>query len=54
MVKRVNYPMGIIKSVTVNSLNEVTSVEVMKGDTREVVKRHITTIIPLLSVREVK
>ena len=54
LVKRVNYPMGIIKSVTVNSLNEVTGVEVMKGDTREVVKRHITTIIPLLSVREVK
>ena len=28
--------MGIIKSVTVNSLGEITGVEVMKGDTREV------------------
>ena len=47
--KRSNYPMGVIKSVTINSLGEVTSARVMKGKTREVVFRHSTSLIPLLS-----
>lgn len=46
--KRNNYPMGIIKKITVNSLDEVTSAEVLKGKNKEIVHRHSSTIIPLL------
>ena len=48
-MKRSNYPMGRIKSVSVNLLDEVTSAEIVKGKTREVVYRHATSLIPLLS-----
>ena len=41
-------PLGIIKNVTTNSLGEVVSVAVMKGGTREVVNRHVSSIIPVL------
>ena len=47
--KIVNYPMGRIKKVYRNKLDEVTNVEVIKGLTGETLKRHISCIIPLLS-----
>ena len=43
-----NYPMGIIREVTVNELGEVTSALVFKGKTRELVTRHSTSLILLL------
>ena len=46
--KPVNYPMGIIKDVIINDINEVTGATVMKGN-RELVKRHCSTLIPYLS-----
>ena len=46
--KQSNYPMGIIKSVETNSLKEVTAAKVLKGDTKEVVYRHSSSLIPLL------
>ena len=46
LVKPVNYPMGIIRSIVKNNMDEVTGVEVFKGDTKELVKRHVNTIIP--------
>ena len=50
--KRYNYPMGRILNVEVNTLGEVTSARVFKGDTREIVYRHSTSLIPILSVNE--
>ena len=45
-----NYPMGLVKSIELNSNNEVTGVHLIKGKTKEVVKRHISTLIPILEV----
>ena len=50
--KPTNYPMGIIRSVQTNINQEVTGVKVMKGKTRGIIKRHVSTIIPLLSIEE--
>ena len=47
--KRYLYPMGRVLSVEVNELNESTAARVLKGDTREVVYRHATSLILLLS-----
>ena len=44
-----NYPMGLIKELEVNSNGEVTDAVVLKGKTRELVKRHISTLIPFLA-----
>ena len=46
-----NYPMGIVKDLQVNSLDEVTGATVKKGN-KELVKRHSSSLIPLLSVKE--
>ena len=46
--KQSNYPMGIIKSVETNDLNEVTAAKVLKGDTKEIVYRHSSSLVPLL------
>ena len=40
--------MGIVKKTFENSLGEVTSAVVMKGNTREDVYRHVASLIPLL------
>ena len=45
-----NFPLAIVKKVTKNDLEEVTAVEVLKGKTKEIVSRHVTSIVPLLSV----
>ena len=50
--KRYNYPMGRIVGVEENNLGEVTSARVIKGGTREVVYRHATSIIPLMSLED--
>ena len=42
--------MGIIRSLVKNDMGEVTGVEVFKGETKELIKRHINTIIPLLTL----
>lgn len=46
------YPMAIVRKVFVNEMGEVTDVEVLKGKTRELVKRHVSSTIPLLSCDE--
>lgn len=46
-----NYPMGRIKETLKNILNEVTDVKVLKGN-GEIVKRHVSSIIPLLSSQD--
>ena len=49
LLKPVNYPMAIIRDVTINSLGEVTEVSAFKGSTRELVRRHTASVIPLLA-----
>ena len=38
--------------MVINDLDEVTTVSVFKGATKELVKRHVTSIIPLLTASE--
>ena len=47
-----DYPMGLVKEIQVNDLGEVTGATIMKGKTRELVKRHSSVIIPLLTVNQ--
>ena len=49
MLKPTNYQMAIVTKVIINDLEEVTAVEARKGKNREVVKRHVNSIIPLLT-----
>ena len=46
--KRYLFPMARVLSVEVNSLNEVTAAKLIKGDTREVVYRHVNSLILLI------
>ena len=41
-----NYPLGIIKKIFKNDLDEVTCAEVLKGKTNEITKKHVTSLIP--------
>ena len=50
--KPANYPMGRIQSVLKNDLGELTGAKILKGSTREVVKRHASVLIPLLKMSE--
>lgn len=51
--KPINYPMARVKEVKVNVNNEVTDAILIKGKNRELVKRHVTSIIPILSSNEI-
>ena len=51
-LKAQNYPMGIVKKIITNDISEVTGALVFKGGTKELVKRHVTSLIPLLSQQE--
>ena len=44
--------MCIVRKVITNEINEVTSAELLKGATREVLMRHVTSLIYLLSKNE--
>ena len=46
--KPANMPMGRIVEIYRNDLGEVTSARVLKGASREVLKRHASVLIPLL------
>ena len=48
--KPIDFPMARIIEIVKNSNNEVTGVVAKRGQTGEIVKRHSTTIIPLLQV----
>jgi len=50
--KRCNFPMGRVLEINMNDLQEVTDVVVLKGNTKEKVSRHVTSLIPVLQVRE--
>ena len=48
--KAFDYPLARIKKIIVNDLGEVTNVVAMKGKNKELVKRHSSTVIPLLKL----
>jgi len=48
-IKPSNYLMGRVINTTLNNLNEVTSVTVLKSSTRELVYRHVTSLIYLFT-----
>ena len=50
--KRYNYPLGSSLSGVKNDLDETTGAIVLKGNTREKVKRHSRTLIPLLTIND--
>ena len=50
-LKPINYPMARVLEVEKNSLEEVTAVKAKKGN-GEVVRRHVSDVIPLLSAEE--
>ena len=49
LTKRINYPYALVTSVEENDLGEITAVIVKKGATGEKVRRHVNSIIPILS-----
>ena len=51
-VKPANYPLAIVRKTKINVLGEVTSVIVKRGDTKEVVERHVESVVPLLQLSE--
>lgn len=50
--KQSSYPMAVVKQVIRNINDEVTGAIVMKGSTKELLKRHSSCLIPLLTKRE--
>ena len=46
--KPANYPMARVKSLEVNEQGEITGAVLIKGATNETVKRHSSTLIPIL------
>ena len=49
LTKAINYPMGIVLKINENSLGETTDVEIRKGCNREIVRRHVSSLIPFHS-----
>ena len=47
-VKPGNYPLALVIQVIVNEKDEVTGAIVRKGSTGKLLKRHVTTLVPLL------
>lgn len=45
-----NYPLAVVKEVTVNDFGEITSARIKRGDTGEIVNRHSSVLIPLLQL----
>ena len=52
LLKPANFPMGIVKEVQVNSFGEVMGTTILKGETREVMERHVSNLTPLLCDKE--
>ena len=43
-----NYPMGLVKDIVRNTNEEVTGAWILKGKSGETVKRHVSSLIPIL------
>lgn len=44
--------MAVVKEIKININDEVTDAVLLKGKNREVVKRHVTSLIPILTYKE--
>ena len=51
-IKPNHYPLAVVKQTITNDLDEVTGAIVLKGKTRELVKRHVSTLIPVLECKQ--
>ena len=49
MLKPQKYPLAKVLEVFENELGEVTQAILLKGDTREKIKRHVTSLVPMLT-----
>ena len=49
LTKPIHFPMALVKDVQINTLGEVTGVTAYKGKSGELVKRHVKSIVPLLT-----
>ena len=47
-----SYPLGKVTKVYTNINDEVTNVEVLKGSSKEITKRHVSSVIPFLKVKD--
>ncbi|XP_068227415.1 uncharacterized protein [Palaemon carinicauda] len=50
--KPTNFPLAVVKDVKTNVLDEVTDAVLLKGKNREMVRRHVTSLIPILTRKE--
>ena len=50
--KTQQYPLGVVVKRYLNVNNEVTNVEVRKGKTGKIIRRHITSLIPFLTLKD--
>ena len=49
LLKPLKYPLGKVLEAFENELNEVTQVKILKGNSGEIVKRHVESLIPLFT-----
>ena len=47
--KAIDYPLGVVREIVVNDLDEVTGATVLKGKSKELVKRHVNSLVYLFS-----
>ena len=47
-----SYPLGKVIKTYTNINDEVTNVEVLKGSSKEITKRHISSVIPFLTIKD--
>jgi len=52
--KASDYPMGRVRSIVTNDIDEVTGATVLKGRTGELVNRHVNSLIYLFSPPDVE
>ena len=49
LLKPQKYPLGKVLEAFENELNEVTQVKILKGNSGEIVKHHVESLIPLFT-----
>ena len=47
-----SYPLAIVRQIFQNTLGEITEVKAFKGSTKELVRRHVTSLIPYLTHKD--
>ena len=47
-----NYPLAIVRQIFQNTFGEITEAKAFKGSTKELVRRHVTSLIPYLTHKD--